>query len=127
VEPGLETRVLRVNLDPRRMPASLDAVRGDFRARPLRLKVMESLPDLRLGGPAGFGIVHDPQGAGPSATPRPVLMSTMAINAQRQQTRWWLRGRGHGHALHVHDVTPGDAAVLRAANGRMLATFRFAR
>jgi len=86
---------------------------------------MESLPDLRLGGLAGFGIVHDPQGAGPSATPRPMRISTMAINAQRQQTRWWLCGRGH--ALHVHDVTPGDAAALRATNGRVLATFRFAR
>lgn len=125
VEPALETAVLRVNLDPGRMPASLDAVLGDFWARLFRLKVLESLPDLRLGGLAGFGVVHDLQGAGPGATLGPVRISTMAIKANLQQTQWWLRG--HGHALHVHHVTPGDAAALRGVIGRVLATLRFER
>jgi hypothetical protein len=125
VEPGLETMALRLNLDPGRMPASLDAVLGDFWARLFRMKVLAQHADVRLGGMAGFGVVHDLQGAGPSASLGPLRISTMKIRAQLQQTQLWLRGQSH--ALHVHHVTPHDAADLRAVLERVLATIRFER
>jgi hypothetical protein len=124
-ETGLENMVLRLNLDPGRMPASLDAVLGDFWARLFRMKVLERHADVRLGGMAGFGVVHDLQGAGPSASLGPVRISTMTLEAQLQQTQLWLRGQGH--ALHVHHVTPHDAADLRKVLDRVLATIRFER
>jgi len=123
VEPGLETIVLRLNLDPGRMPASLDAVLGDLWARLFRLKVAARHPAVQLGCLKGFGVTHDLQGAGPSASLGLLRVSAMTIKDGLQQTQLWLRG--HGHALHVHHVTPTDAVSLRESITRVLATLRF--
>lgn len=50
MEPDLETMVLRLNLDPGRMPASLDAVLGDSWARLFKMKALASLREAQFGG-----------------------------------------------------------------------------
>lgn len=122
VDTGVPAAALAVSLDPEPFPVDLAQVMNDPWARALALRTVEAVPDVRIGGLAGFSVLQDLQGVGPKLTLGPVTVSGGTIDARLLQRQIWLRGAGL--SVHVHYVVPADDTGLREAMERVVQTIR---
>lgn len=119
-KPGIDGAVLQVDLDPPNPPADLAAVANDKWSKIANVTLLDTLPDLRFGGLAGFGVTQGLKGAGIGAGGIRVGGS---IKADLVQTQMWLRGADH--SVHLIFVAPREAAALRETMQRAARTLRF--
>ena len=122
VDPGPSSAALVVTLNPDRFPADLAQVLNDPWARALRLRTVDAVPDVRIGGLAGFSVVQNLQGVGPKLTLGPVTVSAGTLDARLLQRQIWLRGPGL--SVHVHYVVPTNDTALRETMERVVQTMR---
>jgi hypothetical protein len=122
VDPGPSSAALVVTLNPDRFPADLAQVLNDPWARALALRTVDAVPDVRIGGLAGFSVVQNLAGVGPKVTLGPVTVSAGTIDARLLQRQIWLRGPGL--SVHVHYVVPTEDTALREVMERVVQTIR---
>lgn len=119
VNPGIEGAVLQVDLDPPNLPADLAAVENDKWAKVANVRLLDTHPELRIGGLAGFGVTQGLKGAGIGAGGIRVGGS---LEADLVQTQMWLRGAEH--SVHVIYVTPSEATAVREAMQKAVGSLR---
>jgi len=119
VKPGIESAVLQVDLDPPDPPAQLEAVTNDKWSKIANVKLLDTHPDLRIGGLTGFGVTQGLKGAGIGVGGVRIGES---LKADLVQTQMWLRGAGR--SVHVIFVAPTEATALREAMERVVGTLR---
>jgi hypothetical protein len=119
VNPGVDLAILQVDIDPPSPPADLAAVANDTWSKVANVTLLDTHPDLRIGGLAGFGVTQGLKGAGIGVGRIRVGGS---IKADLVQTQMWLRGADR--SVHVIFVTPSEATALREAMQKVVGTLR---
>ena len=118
-KPAVDSAVLQIDLDPPNAPADLAAVANDKWSKIANVTLLDTHPDLRIGGLAGFGVTQSLKGAGIGAGG---IRIGDSIKADLVQVQMWLRGAGH--SVHVILVAPRDATALREAMEKAVGTLR---
>jgi len=118
-KPAVGSAVLQIDLDPPNAPADLAAVANDKWSKIANVTLLDTHPDLRIGGLAGFGVTQSLKGAGIGAGG---IRIGDSIKADLVQVQMWLRGIGH--TVHVIFVAPREATGLREAIEEAVGTLR---
>ena len=117
--PGVEGAVLQIDLDPPNLPADLAAVENDKWSKIANVTLLDTHPDLRMGGLAGFGVTQGLKGAGFGVGG---IRLGESLEADLVQTQMWLRGAAR--SVHVIHVTPRQATALREAMAKAVGSLR---
>lgn len=110
-KPAVDGTLVQIDLDKPNMPPDLDSVINSRLTNLVKMRLLESFPDVRANGFSGFGVVH--------ALPRMVTEDEDTITPlELIQTQYWLRG--HGHQLHLTATVPRDFDSLTEATTQIL-------
>ena len=119
VKPAVDSAVLQLDLDPPNPPADLAAVANDRWSKIANVTLLDTHPDLRVGGLTGFGVTQSLKGAGIGAGG---IRIGESMKADLVQVQMWLRSAGH--SVHVIFVAPSEATALREAMKQAVGTLR---
>lgn len=117
VNTGLANAILRLDLDPDGVPASLEAARSAVVSKLVQMEIVDTRQDVRVNDLCGFGLSHRISGA------RIDDKASQSIKVDLIQTQLWLSGSSH--VVHILFSIPPHADAVREAVECAIATIQF--